>query len=205
MPSPPCEGDRDQRWYDRGSVALCLFIFLSFSSFIFPLFSLLAPRSDGSKPLPLPPPLTFLCSTSHPSDLGLYGGDLLEILSGLSLHRPLSLWAVRICISSGRQDPLRPWMFGEHRVWGLLPVRLFIDPTFGVDPLKLFLKSPHHTQIALHFLPWQTRFDSVVYLAGITAPNPLLFQTLIAVVALVLFWTVVKICVDLCLCCLCLL
>ena len=87
-------------------------------------------------------------------------------------------------------------MFGEHRVWGLLPVRLSIDPTFGVDPLKLFLKSPHHTRIA-----WQTRFDSVVYLAGITASNPLLFQTLIVVVALVLFWTVVKICVDWCLCC----
>ena len=72
---------------------------------------------------------------------------------------------------------------------------------YGVDSLKLFLKSPYHTQIAWHLLPWQTQFDSVVYLVGITVPNLLLFRTLIVVVAFVLFWTVVKLCVDWCYCC----
>ena len=76
-------------------------------------------------------------------------------------------------------------MFGGHRVWGLLPVRDSIDyPIFGVDPSKLFfLKSPYHTRIAWHLLPWPIRFEpwpirfdfSVVCLAGIKAPNLLLF------------------------------
>jgi hypothetical protein len=113
----------------------------------------------------------------------------------------LSLLSARICHSNGCLDPLRQWMFGGHRIWGLFPVRPSIDPTFGVDSLKLFLKSLHHTRITWHLLPWQTRFDSVVCLARITAPNLLLFQTLIVVVALVLFWTVVKLCVDWCYCC----
>ena len=185
LPSPPCEGDRNQRWSDFGSVVL--FLFLSFSPFIFPFFLLLAPRSDGSEPPP--PSLSFptFRFTAHLSNLDLYGGDLLEALGGLSLHRPLSLLSARICLFSGRQDLLRPWMFSGHRVWGLLPVRHSIDPSFGVDPLKLFLKSPHHTRIAWHLLPWQNRFDSVVFLVGTTTPNLLLFRTLIVVVALVLF------------------
>jgi hypothetical protein len=101
-------------------------------------------------------------------------------------------------------------MFGGHRIWGFLPVRPSIDPTFGVDPLKLFLKSPHHNRIAWHLLPWQNRFDSVVCLAGITAPNLLLLRTLIVVVALDLFWMVVKLyadwcyfCCVVCVCCCC--
>jgi hypothetical protein len=73
-----------------------------------------------------------------------------------------------------------------------------ITPIFGVDSLKLFLKSPYHTRIAWHLLPCQTRFDSVVSLAGIMAPNLLLLRTLIVVIALVLLWTVVKLCVDQC-------
>ena len=92
-------------------------------------------------------------------------------------------------------------MTAKNKVWGLLPVRHSIDPSFGVDPLKLFLKSPHHTRITWHLLSWQTRFDSMVCLAGITTPNLLLFRTLIVVVALVLFWIVVKFCVDWCYCC----
>uniref|UniRef100_A0A2N9HIJ9 Uncharacterized protein n=1 Tax=Fagus sylvatica TaxID=28930 RepID=A0A2N9HIJ9_FAGSY len=103
-------------------------------------------RSDGSES-----PII-----SQPSDLALYGGDLLEALGGSSLHRPLSLLSAQNCHSSGRRDTLRQWMYGGHRLWGLLPVRPSIDPTFGVDPLKLFLKSPHHTRIAWHLLPWQT-------------------------------------------------
>jgi hypothetical protein len=124
----------------------------------------------------------------------------LEALGGSSLHRPLSLLSAQNCHSSGRQDTLRQWMYGGHRLWKLLPVRSSIDPTFGVDPLKLFLKSPHHTRIAWHILPWQTRFDLVVCLAGITAPNLLLLRAFIVMVALVLFWTVVKLCVDWCYC-----
>uniref|UniRef100_A0A2N9FV40 Uncharacterized protein n=1 Tax=Fagus sylvatica TaxID=28930 RepID=A0A2N9FV40_FAGSY len=139
-----------------------------------------------SKSLPPPLPFPTFCFTPHPSDLVLYGRDLLEALGDSSLHRPLSLLLARICHSSGRRDHRRQWMFGGHPIWGLLPSRPSIDPTFGVDSLKLFLKSPYHTRIAWHLLPWQTRFDSVVYLAGITAPNLLLLRTLIIVVALVL-------------------
>ena len=88
-------------------------------------------------------------------------------------------------------------MFGGHRVWGLLPVRDFVDyPIFGLDPSKLFfLKSPHHTQIAWHLLSWLIRFDlSVVCLAGIKAPNLLLFRTSVVMVALVIFWILFKLC-----------
>ena len=201
----PCEGDHDQRWSNLGCVARFRFrfrfLFISFSPFIFPFLFLLAPRSDNSESLQPPLPFPTFRFTFHPSDLVLYGGDLLEALGESSLHRPLSLLLEQICHSSERRDPLRQWMFSGHRVWGLLPVRPSIDPTFGVDPLKLFLKSPHHIWIVWHLLPWQTRFDSVVCLAGITAPNLLLFWTLIVVVALVLFWTVVKLCVNWCYCC----
>ena len=89
-------------------------------------------------------------------------------------------------------------MVSGHRIWGLLPVRPSFNPIFGVDFLKLFLKSPYHTQIEWHLLPWQTQFDLVVYLAGIMTPNLLLLWTLIVVVALALFWTVAKLCVDWC-------
>jgi hypothetical protein len=89
-------------------------------------------------------------------------------------------------------------MFGEHRVWGFLQVQVSIDyPTFGVDYSKLFfLKSPYHTPIA-----WQIRFDlSLVCLTGTKDPNLLLFWTLVAVVALVIFWILVKLCAVWCYC-----
>uniref|UniRef100_A0A2N9ECH8 Uncharacterized protein n=2 Tax=Fagus sylvatica TaxID=28930 RepID=A0A2N9ECH8_FAGSY len=113
-------------------------------------------RSDGSESLPPPLPFPTFYFTPHPSDLALYDGDLLEALGDSSLHRLLSLLSARICHSSGRRDHRRQWMFGGHRIWGLLLVRPSIDPIFGFDYLKLFLKSPHHTRIAWHFLPWQT-------------------------------------------------
>ncbi len=125
-------------------------------------------------------------------------------MGGSSLQRTLSLLSARLFLSSGHL--LRSWMFGGHRVWGLLPVRDSIDyPIFGVDPSKLFfLKSPHHTRIAWHLLPWLIRFDfSVVCLAGIKAPNLLLFWTSLVVVALVIFWILVKFCVVWCYCCCC--
>jgi hypothetical protein len=94
-------------------------------------------------------------------------------------------------------------MFGRHRAWRLIPVRdSIVYPTFGVDPSKLFfLKSPHHTRIAWHILPWQIRIDFlVVCLVGIKALNLLLFRISIVVVALIIFWIVVKFCVDWCYC-----
>uniref|UniRef100_A0A2N9H472 Integrase catalytic domain-containing protein n=1 Tax=Fagus sylvatica TaxID=28930 RepID=A0A2N9H472_FAGSY len=160
----------------------------SFSFFFFLLF--LTTRSDGVESPPPSPSLPSFRFTPHPSDLVLYSGDLLEAMGDSSLHRFLSLLPARICQSSVHRDHRQQWMFGEHRIWGILSARPSIDPIFGFDYLKLLLKSPHHTRIAWHFLPWQTRFDSVVYLAGSTDPNPLLFQTLIAVDALVLLWTV---------------
>jgi hypothetical protein len=193
-PSPPGEGDRDQQWSNLDGVAISP----SFFPFLFLFLLFLTTRSDGSESPPPPLPFPTFRFTSHPSDLVLYGGDLLEALGDSSLHRSLSLLSARICHSSGRRDYRRQWMFGGHRIWGLLPVRPSIDPTFVVDSLKLFLKSPYHTRITWHLLPWQTRFNSMVYLAGITAPNLLLFRILITVVALVLFWIVVKFCVDWC-------
>ena len=92
-------------------------------------------------------------------------------------------------------------MVGGHWIWGLLPVRPSFDPIFGVDFLKLFLKSPYHTRIAWHLLPWQTRFDLVVYLAGILTPNLMLLRTLIVMVAFALSWMVTKLCVDRCYSC----
>ena len=179
-------------------------LFLSFSLFIFLFFLLLASRSDVSE---LPPPSlsspTFRF-TSLSSDRVFYGWDLLEVLGGSSLQWTLSLLSARLFLSNGRRDLLRLWMFGGHRVWGLLPVRDFINyPIFGVDLSKLFcLKSLHHTRIAWHLLQWPIRFDfSVVCLTKIKAPNLLLFWTSLVVVVLVIFWIVVKFCVVWCYCC----
>uniref|UniRef100_A0A2N9I9Q2 Uncharacterized protein n=1 Tax=Fagus sylvatica TaxID=28930 RepID=A0A2N9I9Q2_FAGSY len=187
-PSPPCEGDRDQRWSDPGRVARFRFVFLFFSFYyVISPFSLLSTtRSEGpeSPPPPLPSP-TFR-STSHPSDLAVYGGDLLETLGDLSLHRHLSLRSARFCHSNGSRDPLRRLMLGGHRIWRSLPARPSLDPNFGVDFLKLFLKSPSTPES--HGLSCHDKIDStMVYLAGITAPDLLLLQTLIVVVALELF------------------
>ena len=154
--------------------------------FIFPL----GLRSELTDPPPSPPLFSpSFRLTSFPSD---------RVLSTC------------LSLSSERRDRLRPWMFGGHQVWGLLPVRHSITPIFGVDFLKLFLKSPYHTRIAWHLLPCQSRFDSVVSLVGITTPNLLLLRTLIVVVALGLLWTMVKLCVDqcyfcciVCVCCCC--
>jgi hypothetical protein len=142
-PSPPCEGDRDQRWSDSGSVALFPFPFHfhSLFSFVFLLLLLLETKSDGSE-------LLFRF-TYQSSDLVLYGGDLLEALGGSSPKQIISLLSVRLGLSSGRRDLLRRWMSGGHRVWGFLPVRVSSDyPTLGLDYSKLFLlKSPYHTRI----------------------------------------------------------
>ena len=165
-------------------------LFLSFSLFIFLFFLVLTPKSDVSE-LP-PPPLSSptFCFTSPSSDLGLYEWDLLEALGDSNFHRTLSLLSARLFLSSGCQDLLRPWMFGEHRIWRFIPVRDSINyPIFGINSTKLFfLKSPHHARITWHLLPWPTRFDfSMVCLAGIKAPNLLLFRTSLVVVALVIF------------------
>ena len=156
-PSPPCEGDRDQRWSDLGSVAR----YLSFPSIVFLLFLILVLRLDGTEP-PSPPrsPTTF-CFTFQSSDLVLFGGVLLEALGGSSIQRALSILSARLGLSSGRRDLLRLRMFGGHRVWGFIPVQVAIDyPIFGVvfHYSKLFfLKSPCHTRII-----WNIRFDLLV-------------------------------------------
>ena len=172
---------------------------LSFFPFVFLFFLILAPRSDGFEPSPPPLSSTTFRFTSQSSDPVLYGGDLLEYLGGSSLQRIPSLLSTRIGLFSGRWDLLRRWMFGGHRVWGFLPARVSIDyPTFGVDYSKLFfLKSPYHT-----WIEWQILFDlSVVCLAGIKDLNLLLFWTLVAVVTLVIFWILVKLCAVWCYCC----
>uniref|UniRef100_A0A2N9FHK7 Uncharacterized protein n=1 Tax=Fagus sylvatica TaxID=28930 RepID=A0A2N9FHK7_FAGSY len=182
LPSPPCEGDRDQRWSDHDSVALSL-------SFVL-LFLLLAPRSDGFEPPPPPLSSPTFRFTFHSSDRVLYEGDFLETLGGSSFQRALSLLSAQLFLSNGRRDLFRPWMFGGHWIWGLLLVQDSIDyHIFGVDLSKLFfLKNPYHTKIAWHLLPWPIRFDLlVVCLAGIKAPNLLLVRTLIVVVDLVIF------------------
>ena len=149
------------------------FPFRSLFSFVFLLLFLLETKSDDFSAL--------LCFTYQSSDLVLYGGDLLEALSGSSPKQIISLLSVRLGLSSGRRDLLRRWMSGGHRVWGFLLVRVSSDyPTLGFHYSKLFLlKSPNHTRIK-----WQIRFDLVVSLTGIKAPNQLLFRTLVAVVAL---------------------
>jgi hypothetical protein len=98
-----------------------------------------------------------------------------------------------------------PWMFCGHRVWGLLPVRDFIDyPIFGVALSKLFFLKSSNTRIAWHLLLGPIRFDfSVVCLAEIKAPNLLLFRTSLVVITLVIFWILVKFYVVWCYCCCC--
>ena len=163
-------------------------------SFLFPLlffFSFFFWYSDRTIPSrrhhPYPLPLS-VSPLIHP--IWSCMGEIYWRLGGLSLQRSLSLLSARLCLSSGRRDLLQSWMFSGHQVWRLLLVRDSIDYlTLRVDLLKLFfLKSPHHTRIAWHFLPWQIRFDFlVVCLAGIKASNLLLFRTSIVVVALVIF------------------
>ena len=162
-PSPPGEGDRNQRWSDLGRVALPLSVFPFVSLF----FLILAPRSECSEPPPPPPSSTTFLFTPHSPDPVLYGGDLLESLGGSSLQRFPFPFLASIDRFSGRLDLLRRWMFGGHRVWGFLPARVSVNHlTLGVDFLKLFLKSPYHIRIE-----WQIRFDSVVCLAGIKDLN----------------------------------
>uniref|UniRef100_A0A2N9G3F3 Uncharacterized protein n=1 Tax=Fagus sylvatica TaxID=28930 RepID=A0A2N9G3F3_FAGSY len=104
LPSPPGEGDRDRKWSDLGSVAR--FCLLSSSLLLFLFCLLLAPGSEVSEPPPPPLYSPSFCFTSFPSD---------RVLSA------------RLSLSSGHRDLLRPWMFGGHRVWGLLPVRDSLD------------------------------------------------------------------------------
>ena len=143
LPSPPCERNRDKKWSNLGSMAR----FLSFFLLIFLFFLLLTSRSDVFEPPPSPLSSPTFRFTSFSSDRVSYGWDLLEALGGSSLQQTLSLLLARLFLSSGCRDLLRPWMFGGHRVWELLPIRDSIDyPIFGVDPSKLFfLKSPHNT------------------------------------------------------------
>ena len=181
-------------------MAFSLSLSLSFALF----FLFLTPWSD--KPEPPPPPLSFpsFYFTSQSSNRFLYEGDLLETLGGSSFQRTLSLLSAHLFLSSGCRDLLRLWMFGGHQIWGLLLAQDSIAYTIiGVDISKLlFLKSPYHTRIAWHILPWPIRFDLlVVCLAGIKAPSLLLFRTLIVVVALVILWFVVKFCVIWCFFC----
>ena len=177
-------------------------LLLLFCLFSFLLFLLLAPKSDSPKP---PPPLLsspLFRFTSFSSDLVLCGWDLLEPLGGLRLQQTPSLLSAQFVTSSGRQNLLRPWMFCEHWVWGLLPVRDFLDyPILGIDLSKLFFFKSPNTQIAWHLLPWTIRFDfSVVCLVEIKAPNFLPFRTSTVVVVLVIFWIVVKFCIVWCCC-----
>ena len=97
-------------------------------------------------------------------------------------------------------------MFSGHWVWRIVPVRVSIDyPPIGIDYSKLFfLKSPYHTQIACWFNL------SVVCSAGLKDPNLLLFWTLVAGVAPVTLWILVKLrdvwcycCWFVCVCCFC--
>jgi hypothetical protein len=134
-PSPPGEGDHDQKRPDLGSAALSLSFFL--------FFFILASRSIGSELPPQPLPPTTFVSTSPSSDPVLYGGNLLEFLGGLSLHQIPSLLSARLCRSRGCRGLLRRWLFGGHPVWGSLPVRVYLAySTFEVDSSKPLLEGP---------------------------------------------------------------
>jgi hypothetical protein len=194
-PSPPGEGDRDQRWSDLGRVAFSLPSFLFFCS----LSLILAPRPDGSEPPP--PPSLFFCSIPQSPDLVLHEGDLMESLGGSSLQQISSLLLARFDLSGGRRDLLRRWMLDGQRVWRFISASVsFNHPTLRVDFSKLFLKSPYHTRIE-----WQIRFDFyVVYLAGIKDLNLLQVWTLAAGVVLAICWSSVKLsAVCCCFCCCC--
>jgi hypothetical protein len=194
-PSPPGEGDRDQRWSDHGRVAFSL---LSFP-FFFSLFLVLTPRPAGSEPPPPPPPSLSSNLPFHPQspDLVLHEGDLMESLGGSSLQQISSLLSARFDLSDGRRDPLRRWMLDGHQVWRFVPA-LSNYPTLRVDYSKLFLNSPYHTRIE-----WQIRFDLyVVFLAGINDLNFMLVWTLAAVVVLAICWILVKLS-AVCCCCFC--
>ena len=138
-PSPPGEGDRDQKRPDLGSAALSLSFFLLFSLFFFILVS----RPVGSELPPPPLPPTTFVSTSPSFDSVLYGGNLLEFLGGSSLHQIPSLLLARLCRSSGCRGLLRRWLFGGHSVWGFFPVRVYLAySTFEVDSSKPLLEGP---------------------------------------------------------------
>ena len=98
-PSPPSEGDRDQRWSDLRCVAFSLLSFL----FIFSLVFILAPRLGSSEPPP-PPPLysTTFRSTPQSPNLVLHEGDLTESLGGSSLLQIPSLLSARFDLFGGR-------------------------------------------------------------------------------------------------------
>uniref|UniRef100_A0A2N9FRX0 Reverse transcriptase domain-containing protein n=1 Tax=Fagus sylvatica TaxID=28930 RepID=A0A2N9FRX0_FAGSY len=83
--------------------------------------------SDGSELSPPPLTSTTFRSTFQPSDLVLYGEDLLDALDGLSLQQILSFLSTKLGLSSRHQDLLRRWMFGEHRVGGIVPVRVSLN------------------------------------------------------------------------------
>ncbi len=139
--------------------------FLSFFLFTFLFFLVLAPKSDVSKP-PTPPlssPTFRFISPS--SDLGSYGWDLLKALGGSSFHRTFSLLSTRLFLSSGCQDLLWPWMFGEQRIWGFFLVRdSIVFPIFGLDSTKLFfLKAP--TTPKSHGISCHGQLDSTQWFA----------------------------------------
>ena len=173
---------------------------LSSFLFFFSLVFILAPRPDGSEPLP-PPPLysTTFHSTPQSPDLVLHEGVLTESLGGSSLLQIPSLLSASFDLSGGQRDLLRWWMLDGHRVWRFISACVSIKyPTLRVDYSKLFLKIPYHTRIE-----WQIRFDLyVVYLAGIKDLNFLLVWTLATVVVLAICWNWVKLCVV-CYCCFC--
>ena len=133
----------------------------------------------------------------------------METLGDLRFHRHLSLQSARFCHSSERRDPLRQLMFGGHRNWRSIPARQSLDPNFGVDFLKLFLKSPSTPES--HGTSCHGKIDStVVHLAGITVPDLLLLQSLMVVVTLELCRRVAKLCAawsfsycTVCCCCCC--
>ena len=166
------------------------------SFFFFCSLSLiLAPRPDGSEPLP--PPSVFFRSIPQSPDLVLHEGDLMESLSGSSLQQISSLLLARFDLSGGSRDLLRWWMLDGQRVWRFISASVsFNHPTLKVDFSKLFLKSPYHTRIE-----WQIRFDLyVVYLAGIKDLNLLQVWTLAAGVVLAICWSSVKLSVVCCCC-----
>jgi hypothetical protein len=108
-------------------------------------------------------------------------------------------------VSSNRWRDLQwPWMFSWQWIWGLLPLRAFLDYPLGdlrVDLAKLFLvESPN--RIAWHLMPWTIRFTSFVTVCsdGSLAPSLLPPRTSPVVAALPCCWIVIKSCSVCCIC-----